>query len=123
MPEERVAKRALGLLPWIFALTTVLAVVIGFRAPAPSISGVTQEDQVLRVLRAREADIRAQIEKNLSETNSILKRITEELEKEDYDAEKLLAAVTEKRKELRALRDELQKVLVQIEVINPKRGL
>ena len=123
MAEERVAKKALGLLPWIFALIIVLAVVIGFRAPAPPVPATTQEEQVLTVLRAREADLRTQIEKNLSETSAIQKRIAEELEKEDYDAQMLLAAIREKRKELRALRDELQKVLTQMEIIASRRGL
>lgn len=123
MPEERVAKKALGLLPWIFALAIVLAVVIGFRTPAPPVSGTTQEEQVLRVLRAREADLRAQIEKNLSETSSIQKRIAEEMEKEEYDAQMLLVAVQEKRKELCTLRDELRKVLTQLEIIASRRGL
>lgn len=123
MPRERVRDRIAGLIPWIFALTIVLAVLIGVRAPAPSSLPVFQEDQVLRVLRAREADLRAQIEKNLSETSSILKRIAEEMEKENYNAQMLLAAVREKRRELCSLRDELRNVLVQIEVITSRRRL
>jgi hypothetical protein len=122
MSGERASGRVLGLIPWIFALTIVLAVVIGVRNQAPTFPDLTQEDRVLEVLRAREADLRERIEKNLTQAGEILNRIAEEMEKEHYDAQLLIAAIREKTRELSALKDELQRITVQIQFISVRRG-
>ena len=104
-------KRGLGKVaqyaPWVFAVTIVIGVVIA----ASQSSGPNQVtypvDTRTQEFWKQEAELRVEIDKNLEETAKLLERLHMEMDRENYDAETLLAQIREKRQELRELTDKL----------------
>jgi hypothetical protein len=111
---DRKVKSAMGkmveYLPWMFALTMVIVVVLGVsRGPEPQ-NTVYPSDLRTDQYWNEEARLRIQIDRNLRETRDLLVRLTEEMDRTNYNPEKLLAEIKAKRQELRVLTDQLVEI-------------
>ncbi len=93
--------------PWVFALTIVVLVVIAVTQDSPPQRVVRPPDTRTLQYWKSEAKLRIQIDRNLVEIKELLARLADEMDKEDYDAEELLAQIRQRRAEVQRLMDEL----------------
>lgn len=108
---DRKVKSALSRLadyaPWMFAVTIVVFVVLaGLQSPPPQKVVYPPDTRTIEYWET-EARLRIQIDQNLKETADLLARLSAEMDREEYDADALLARIKEKREELRSLMERL----------------
>jgi len=114
---EEIDRRVRGVLgkvseymPWIFALTIVLVVLLAvFSAPSFR-EGVFPPNTDTKIYWEKEAELRTEIDRNLKETSNLLARLSVEMENANYNADSLLANIREKRLELKKLTEQLLSV-------------
>ena len=104
-------KRGLGKVaqyaPWVFAVTIVIGVVIAASQSSGPNDVTYPVDTRTQEFWKQEAKLRIEIDQNLEETAKLLERLHNEMDRENYNADTLLAQIQEKRQELRKLTDRL----------------
>ena len=93
--------------PWVFALTVVILVVIAVTGDGPPRRVVIPPDTNTIQYWKTEAKLRIQIDRNLEATAALLARLSDEMDREHYDADTLLASIRQKRVELQELMERL----------------
>jgi hypothetical protein len=108
---DRRVRKVLGRLadyaPWMFAVTVVIFVVLAGWASSPTQKVIYPTDMRIAEYWKTEARLRIEIDRNLKKTAELLSWLSSEMDKENYDAETLLAQIREKRLELQELMEDL----------------
>lgn len=107
--------------PWLFAATVVIVLVIAPWQKSPSQTVVFPPDKRTTQYWEVETKLRVQIDRNLEETAELLARLAIEADRENYDADTLLAQIRAKRVELRKLMRKLENLREEMALHEKKR--
>ncbi len=94
--------------PWIVVGIIVFCVILtAWRSSPPELVSYPADTRAPEYWKT-EMKLRVQIDRNLEETKELLLRLVDEMDRENYSGEKLLAQIKQKRLELRKLMEEME---------------